>query len=324
MFSLALYVTSTGGWIAAARNGTAAEMDVFKRFGGAMQATLEWWEQSPQRENTTGLHVWHDQMQTGADDLVTSKCTSPYSIFCWREKEDAFMLASTDLHVFLSREYKAFANFNKAWASASTSDEGERKRLLDTAAKAEARSEEILATMHKFMWDEANGVYTAYNVKTKTPIRNRVFLMGLPLWTKYPTSDQATRIAKQLMSEDMLSSWGIRSTSSKDPRYENQNRIIPYSNWRGPVWTNANAMITLGMAAYPALKTKAQAIANTLVGVGARTLLAHALRRFLQTTNSCVMSRDVLFSCSLYSWTTDLCSGQRSPRLRNLARVPKL
>ena len=260
-----------GSWIAAATNGTAAEMEAFKKFGAAMQATLDWWERPPQRENTTGLHVWHDQMQTGADDLVTSQCTSPYSIFCWREKVDAFTLASTDLHVFLSREYKAFSNFNKAW-SESTSDHKERERLLETATRAETRSQEILAVMHKFMWDQDNGFYTAYNVSTNTQIKNRVFLMGLPLWTKYPKPSQAVRIAKQLMSADMLSPWGIRSTSSLDPLYENQNRILPYSNWRGPVWTNANAMITLGMASYPTLKASAQAIANALTSALANDL----------------------------------------------------
>ena len=47
-----------GSWIAAKTNGSIEELQVFKRFGAAMQATLSWWERSPQRDTTTGLHVW--------------------------------------------------------------------------------------------------------------------------------------------------------------------------------------------------------------------------------------------------------------------------
>ena len=103
-------------------------------------------------------------------------------------------------------------------------------------------------------------------------IRNRVFLMGLPLWTGYPSTEQATRITKQLLKDDMLSEWGIRSTSSKDPLYENENRILPYSNWRGPIWTNANAMLSLGMASYQSLRAEAQMIANNLTSALAKDL----------------------------------------------------
>ena len=46
--------------------------------------------------------------------------------------------------------------------------------------------------------------------------------------------------------KDMRSDWGIRSTSSSDSRYSNANIINPYSNWRGPVWVNVNAMIIYG------------------------------------------------------------------------------
>ena len=48
----------------------------------------------------------------------------------------------------------------------------------------------------------------------------------------------------------MLSAVGLRSTSSDDPRYNNENEIVPYSNWRGPMWVNANALTAYGLARY--------------------------------------------------------------------------
>jgi hypothetical protein len=35
-----------------------------------------------------------------------------------------------------------------------------------------------------------------------------------------------------------------------DPRYNNDDEIIPYSNWRGPMWVNANAITCYGLMRY--------------------------------------------------------------------------
>jgi len=51
------------------------------------------------------------------------------------------------------------------------------------------------------------------------------------------------------MADDMLSEWGVRSTSSLDPRYNNHKGVDP-SNWRGPIWINANAMLVYGLNRY--------------------------------------------------------------------------
>ena len=48
----------------------------------------------------------------------------------------------------------------------------------------------------------------------------------------------------------MLSAVGLRSASSSDPRYSNADTIVPYSNWRGPMWLNANALACYGLAKY--------------------------------------------------------------------------
>ena len=49
---------------------------------------------------------------------------------------------------------------------------------------------------------------------------------------------------------DLWTAYGIRSTSSLDPRYTNANMINPYSNWRGPIWVVANVCLSYGLQQY--------------------------------------------------------------------------
>ena len=79
------------------------------------------------------------------------------------------------------------------------------------------------------------------------PITARTYLMGMPLWGGAAPAAHAAKIVANLQRADMMSEWGVRSTSSDDPRYSNANIIVPYSNWRGPVWINVNAILVYGM-----------------------------------------------------------------------------
>ena len=58
---------------------------------------------------------------------------------------------------------------------------------------------------------------------------------------------RAAKIVERLWADDMMSDWGVRSTSSADPLYTNEDVIYPYSNWRGPVWVVAQAMLAYGL-----------------------------------------------------------------------------
>jgi glycogen debranching enzyme len=46
----------------------------------------------------------------------------------------------------------------------------------------------------------------------------------------------------------MRAAWGVRSTSSADARYTLTDMIVPYSNWRGPVWINVNVVLAYTLA----------------------------------------------------------------------------
>ena len=131
----------------------AATLAGFEKFKPQMEALLRYWDVPPRKDPSTGLYVWHDQMQTGADDLVMSDCPAKYSP-CWNEADDAFTLASVDLQLFLAREHTAYARFCRAfWAqSRRRPSAADGSVLLAAAARHEAKAASILSVMEKYLW----------------------------------------------------------------------------------------------------------------------------------------------------------------------------
>jgi hypothetical protein len=56
----------------------------FRPYNSKMSALLSYWSRERKHE-PTGLYTWHDQMESGADNLVLSPCPSPRSA-CWVEE----------------------------------------------------------------------------------------------------------------------------------------------------------------------------------------------------------------------------------------------
>jgi hypothetical protein len=104
----------------------------------------------------------------------------------------------------------------------------------------------------------------AYNVSTRAQIPNRTYQMAWPVWAGLANASQAAAAWSALAAPDMWTPFGLRSVSSADPRYNNDNIIDPYSNWRGPVWINVNVVLAYALAAtQPA---QAAALAGNVVG----------------------------------------------------------
>merc|ERR1712176_1522552 len=61
-----------GAWLAASAIG--GDANAFKQFAPKMRALLEYWDRPPRIDAETGLRIWHDQMETGADNNVLSQC----------------------------------------------------------------------------------------------------------------------------------------------------------------------------------------------------------------------------------------------------------
>ena len=71
-------------------------------------------------------------------------------------------------------------------------------------------------------------------------------------------------IRRYLLNERyMLGKYGIRSLSRQDRDYNNRSIIEPYSNWRGPVWINANYLHYIALKRY-GFDRQASELAETL------------------------------------------------------------
>ena len=66
-----------------------------------------------------------------------------------------------------------------------------------------------------------------------------------------PPADARRMIRCHLLNPDeMQSPYGFRSLAKSDPAYNNQAIINPYSNWRGPIWINANFLDWIALRRY--------------------------------------------------------------------------
>lgn len=167
----------------------AGNLSQFAGYDTAYAAVLAYWD-SPQRyDPATGLRFWHDQLESGCDNLVLSQCPSDLSPECWVEAADAFTLAAPDLQTFMYREWAAYALLHEGWAAeaaaAGAPDAPARAaRAAAVRATATAKMGAIKTAVNTYLWhweDEAagSGWFAAWNRTTRSQILNRTFQMAV-------------------------------------------------------------------------------------------------------------------------------------------------
>jgi len=152
------------GALLAARSSN--DYDQFKPFQLQMSLLLSYW--TTQRQTATGLYTWHDQMESGADDLPTSPCPSPRSD-CWSEASDGNSLAAPDLMTFLIREHRAYASFLDAWNDTSGAAAEHRATALEIA---DALTSQLFI----------DNTFLSYNATENTVIDNAVYVRERREW----------------------------------------------------------------------------------------------------------------------------------------------
>jgi len=165
------------------------------------------------------LAVWHDSMESGADNNVAALDFPDKSVI------------GTDLNAFLFREYMAASFLAKK---------------LDYKAEGKLFEEEatqIKKGMERLLWNEENQIFYNLFVNSGEHIKRVSYSCFVPLWAGLAPSVQAGKncIERYLLSEEhMKSPYGLRTLSKSDEEYNNVNMIKPHSNWQGPVWPIAN------------------------------------------------------------------------------------
>lgn len=221
----------------------------FLPYKPAMVALLSYWESSIRKDPQSSLHQWYNQLETGADNLVYSVCPSAYSPECWSDS-DVYTLSSPDIEIFLMREYIAYANFLEKWNNTNSPSTLTVTPEDVLVYRQEARMISDRIDQYMFIWENAEhskGYYGAYNTSTQTVITNRTYQAAWPIWNPLGNLTLQQASIASLLEPDLFCEYGIRSTSSLDPRYANDNIIDPYSEWRGPLWINVNAILAYSL-----------------------------------------------------------------------------
>lgn len=177
-----------------------------------------------------GLFFWDDAMSSGADNNVVLT----------NDKNQPGAFLAVDLSAFMYKEYRALS------VIASKLNNEDDAQLF--ATKAATLKENI----NKYMWDEEEKSY--WNLFRTGRMYKRVSYSNfIPLLATDLVSQENGRemISRYLWNEEhMLAPYGLRTLSVQDPDYNNDNIIVPYSNWQGPVWPVANYIYFMGLKNY--------------------------------------------------------------------------
>jgi glycogen debranching enzyme len=160
----------------------------------------------------------------------------------WKDAGDAIVmptgeLAKLPIATIELQGYLYAARLAMAELYENRGDRAEALRLLESAKALRALVEERY-------WLEDEGTYATAVDGDKEPVCTISSNPGQLLWCGLPSPDHARRTSARLLADDMFSGWGLRTLSSKHPRYN------PMSYQRGSVWPHDTMLTAAGMARY--------------------------------------------------------------------------
>ena len=126
---------------------------------------------------------------------------------------------------------------------------------MHDAPHARAYRAEALATRQAILgklWSAPDAMFWNRRRDTGAVVRVIAWSNFLPLVDGLlPQADGRRMIHLHLLNPaEMRSGWGFRSLAKSDPDYNNEAIIVPYSNWRGPIWINANFLDWIALRRY--------------------------------------------------------------------------
>jgi len=169
-----------------------------------------------------GLWFWDNAMQSGADNNPALS----------NDPKDRSAILAVDASEWAMREDLAMAIL--------------ADHLGDSAAARAYRAEAAAtrSAILKNLWSPKDALFLNRRRDTGAWVRVMSWTSFLPLVDGLLSLADARRMIRErlLNPAEMRSSYGFRSLAKSDPDYNNQAIIDPYSNWRGPIWINANLL----------------------------------------------------------------------------------
>jgi Mannosylglycerate hydrolase MGH1-like glycoside hydrolase domain len=195
----------------------------------AMKRVLDY-RRRTQYDEKWKLWFWDNAMQSGADNNAALT----------NDPNDRSAILAVDASVYAMREYLAMAAI--------------ATKLGDTAS-ARAYTAEALNARRAIMrrlWSPRDAMFWNRRRDSGAIVRVIAWSNFLPLVDGLLPQDDGRRMISLylLNSAQMRSENGFRSLSRFDPAYNNEAIINPYSNWRGPIWINANFLDWIALRRY--------------------------------------------------------------------------
>jgi len=195
----------------------------------AMQRILGY-RKKTQFDEHWNLWFWDNAMQSGADNNPALT----------NEENDRSAILAVDASVWAMREYEAMAQIARKL--------GDSDLAVRYTAEADATRKAIL----KNLWVKDKVIFLNRRRDNGTWMRSITWSSFVPLaFGMLPENDARRMIREHLLSEaEMRSPYGFRCLAKSDPAYNNDAIIVPYSNWRGPIWINANLLDWIALRRY--------------------------------------------------------------------------
>jgi len=207
-----------------------------------MRKVITYREQT-QFDSKYGLFFWENAISSGADNNVALT----------NDPKDKSAILATDISTFQYREYKAMAQLADKLGNA------------EEAAEYRKRSVALRTAMLKHMWFAEEAMF--YNLRRDTgkPVKRVSYSSFVPLIDDIlPEKSAKEMITRYMLDKNVMwAPYGVRSLSKQDPDYNNAAIIVPYSNWQGPIWINANYMNYIALKRY-AFDTEAAELSGIL------------------------------------------------------------
>ncbi len=193
-----------------------------------------------------GLWFWDNAMQSGADNNAALT----------NDDKDRSAILAVDASVFAMREYEAMAAL--AGQLGDNADAGAYRFRAEETRRA------ILTTL----WSTKDAMFFNRRRDNGKWVRVVAWSNFLPLVDGLLSPADARRMIRNhlLNPAEMRSPYGFRSLSKNDPAYNNEAIINPYSNWRGPIWINANYFDWLALRRY-GFRAESRWLANSLATI---------------------------------------------------------
>ena len=190
-----------------------------------------------------GLWFWDNAMQSGADNNAALS----------NDEHDHSAILAVDASVWAMREYQAMAILAQQMGDTVAA----RVYAADAMATRQAIRKHLYSPRDAMFWNRRRDTGEVVHVVAWSNF--------LPLIDGQLSRGEGRRMIDRylLNPAQMRAAHGFRSLSSFSRDYNNEAIINPYSNWRGPIWINANFLdwIALRRYGYP---TEARWLATTL------------------------------------------------------------